>query len=116
MPRSASGIACQAGGTAAELLKDVAVRITPLTNLDAAEMVRSLATYPLLDGYRGAPRADAALEDLLLRVSALVEAHPTIAELDCNPVRVLPEGVVVVDARVRIEPASPQLPLAARRR
>jgi acetyl coenzyme A synthetase (ADP forming)-like protein len=110
-------IACGAGGTAVELLKDVAVRITPLTDLDAAEMVRSLATYPLLDGYRGAPRADvAALEDLLLRISALVEAHPTIAELDCNPIKVLPDGVVVVDARVRIEAASPPLPLAARRR
>jgi acyl-CoA synthetase (NDP forming) len=100
-----------------ELLKDVAVRITPLTDRDAAEMVRSLHSYPLLDGYRGAPKRDvAALEDLLLRVSALVEAHPEIAELDCNPVRVLTEGVVVVDARVRIEPARPQLPLAARRR
>ena len=110
-------IACGAGGTAVELLKDVAVRITPLTDLDAAEMVRSLATYPLLDGYRGAPRADvAALEDLLLRVSALVEAHPTIAELDCNPVKVLPDGVVVVDARIRVEPATPPLPLASRRR
>jgi acyl-CoA synthetase (NDP forming) len=110
-------IACGAGGTAVELLKDVAVRITPLTELDAAEMVRSLATYPLLDGYRGAPKGDvAALEDLLLRVSALVEAHPTIAELDCNPVRVLPDGVVVVDARVRVEAATPPLPLAARRR
>jgi acetyl coenzyme A synthetase (ADP forming)-like protein len=110
-------IACGAGGTAVELLKDVAVRITPLTDLDAAEMVRSLATYPLLDGYRGAPRADvAALEDLLLRVSALVEAHPTIAELDCNPVKVLPDGVVVVDARVRVEAATLPLPLAARRR
>jgi acetate---CoA ligase (ADP-forming) len=110
-------VACGAGGTAVELLKDVAVRITPLTELDAAEMVRSLATFPLLDGYRGAPRADvAALEDLLLRLSALVEAHPEIAELDCNPVKVLPDGVVVVDARVRIEAASPQPPLAARRR
>jgi acyl-CoA synthetase (NDP forming) len=110
-------IACGAGGTAVELLKDVAVRITPLTDLDAGEMVRSLATYPLLDGYRGAPRANvAALEDLLLRISALVEAHPTIAELDCNPVKVLPDGVVVVDARVRVEAAPPPLPLAARRR
>jgi acetyl coenzyme A synthetase (ADP forming)-like protein len=110
-------IACGAGGTAVELLKDVAVRITPLTDLDAAEMVRSLATYPLLDSYRGAPRANvAALEDLLLRVSALVEAHPTIAELDCNPVKVLPDGVVVVDARIRVEAATPPLPLAARRR
>jgi acyl-CoA synthetase (NDP forming) len=110
-------IACGAGGTAVELLRDVAVRITPLTDRDAAEMVRSLATFPLLDGYRGAPKADvAALEELLLRVSALVEAHPRVAELDCNPVKVLPQGAVVVDARVRVEAASPPLPLAARRR
>jgi acetate---CoA ligase (ADP-forming) len=58
----------------------------------------------------------AALGDLLLRVSALVEAHPEIAELDCNPVKVLPDGVVVVDARIRVETASLPLPLAARRR
>jgi acetate---CoA ligase (ADP-forming) len=110
-------VACGAGGTAVELLKDVAVRITPLTDRDAAEMVRSLATFPLLDGYRGAPKADvAALEELLLRVSALVEAHPEVAELDCNPVKVLPHGAVVVDARVRVEAATPPLPLAARRR
>jgi acetate---CoA ligase (ADP-forming) len=110
-------VACGAGGTAVELLKDVAVRITPLTDRDAAEMVRSLATFLLLDGYRGAPKADvAALEDLLLRVSALVEAHPVVAELDCNPVKVLPHGAAIVDARVRVEPATPRLPLAARRR
>jgi acetate---CoA ligase (ADP-forming) len=110
-------VACGAGGTAVELLKDVAVRITPLTDRDAAEMVRSLATFPLLDGYRGAPKADVpALQDLLLRVGALVEAHPQVAELDCNPVMVLPQGAVVVDARVRVEPATPQPPLAARRR
>ena len=110
-------IACGTGGTAVELLKDVAVRITPLTDRDATEMVRSLATFPLLDGYRGAPRVDvAALEGLLLRVSALVEAHPEIAELDCNPVKVLADGAVVVDARVRVEAATPPLPLAARRR
>jgi acetate---CoA ligase (ADP-forming) len=110
-------VACGAGGTAVELLKDVAVRITPLTDRDAAEMVRSLQTFPLLDGYRGAPKADVpALEELLLRVSALVEAHPQVAELDCNPVKVLPRGAVVVDARVRVEAATPRLPLAARRR
>ena len=81
-------VACGAGGVAAELLKDVAVRLTPLTDWDAAEMVRSLASFPLLDGYRGAPRADvAALEDLLLRVGALVEAHPQVAELDLDPVQ-----------------------------
>jgi acetate---CoA ligase (ADP-forming) len=110
-------VACGAGGTAVELLKDVAVRITPLTDRDAAEMVRSLHIFPLLAGYRGAPRADvAALEELLLRVGALVEGHPEVAELDLNPVRVLTEGVVVVDARVRVEADTPPPPLAARRR
>jgi len=111
-------VACGAGGTTVELLRDAAVRITPLTDLDAAEMVRSLATFPLLDGYRGAPRADvAALEEVLLRVSALVEAHPQVAEMDCNPVMVLPEGrgAVVVDARVRVEEVPPPVPLLARR-
>jgi acyl-CoA synthetase (NDP forming) len=110
-------VACGAGGTAVELLKDVAVRITPLTDRDAAEMLRSLATFPLLDGYRGAPKADVwALQDVLLRVSAMVEAHPQIAELDCNPVKVLPQGAVIIDARVRLEAATPRPPLAARRR
>src|SRR5204863_3984404 len=69
-------VAVGAGGVAVELTNDVAVRVTPLTDLDAHEMVRSLATFPLLDGYRGAPKADvAALEDVLLRVGMLVEAH-----------------------------------------
>ena len=73
-------LACGAGGTATELLKDVAVRITPITKREADQMVRSLKTFPQIDGYRGAPRADvAALEDVLLRVSALVEAHAEIA-------------------------------------
>ena len=76
-------LACGAGGTTAELIKDVAVRITPVTDLDAHEMLRSLQTFPLLDGYRGAPRCDiSAIEDVLLRVSAMVDAHPEIVELD----------------------------------
>ena len=102
-------VACAAGGTTAELLRDVAVRITPLTDRDAADMVRSLATFPLLDGYRGAPRADVrALEQILLRVSAMVEAHPEMVEMDCNPLIVLEEGAVVVDARIRIELPQPR--------
>jgi acetyl coenzyme A synthetase (ADP forming)-like protein len=99
-------IACGAGGTSTELLGDVAVRLTPLSDLDAAEMLRSLRLFPLLDGYRGASRCDVrALEQLLLRVSALVEAHPEIAELDLNPVIALADGALAVDARVRVEPA-----------
>jgi len=97
-------VACGAGGTAVEVLKDVKVRITPLTDRDAHEMVTTLRTFPLLDGFRGAPKCDVAgLEDLLLRIAAMVEQHPEIAEMDCNPVIVRPEGAVIVDARIRIE-------------
>jgi acyl-CoA synthetase (NDP forming) len=100
-------IACGAGGTSAELLKDVAVRITPLTDVDAAEMLTSLRTYPLLDGYRGAPVCDkAAVEDALIRLSALVEAHPEIAELDANPLLASHSGALIVDARIRVAAAT----------
>jgi acetate---CoA ligase (ADP-forming) len=108
-------LACGAGGTATELLKDVSVRITPITKGDADRMVRSLKTFPRLDGYRGATRADVpALEDVLLRVSALVEAHPEVAEMDLNPLIVHAAGAVVVDARIRLEPGAPRPPIGAR--
>jgi len=108
-------IACGAGGTATELLKDVAVRITPLTGGEAGRMVRSLKTFPLLDGFRGAAKADiAALEDVLLRVSALVEDHTQVAEIDLNPVIVHPHGAVAVDVRIRLDPGITRRPLGAR--
>jgi len=107
-------VACSAGGTAVELVRDVSVRITPLTDLDAQEMVRSLKTFPLLDGFRGAPKADvASLEETILRVAELVEAHPEIAEMDCNPVMVLPSGALVVDARIRLSEVPPPQPVFA---
>jgi acetate---CoA ligase (ADP-forming) len=102
-------LACGAGGTMAELLGDLAVRLPPLTDRDAHEMVRSLRSFALLRGHRGAPAADVeALEDVLLRVGALVEAHSEIAELDCNPVIVAPSGATVVDARIRVEQPVPR--------
>ena len=105
-------LACGAGGTSAELIKDVAVAITPVSDVDVAEMIRSLKTFPLLDGFRGAPRCDlAAIEDVLLRVNAMVQAHPEIAEMDCNPLIVTPQGAVIVDARVRVEPVAPPPPV-----
>jgi acetyl coenzyme A synthetase (ADP forming)-like protein len=105
-------IACGAGGTSVELLGDAAVRITPLTDLDARELLRGLRTFPLLDGYRGAPRCDvAAVEEMLLRLSALVEAHPEVVELDANPVVVSPAGALIVDARIRLASAPPPRPL-----
>jgi acetyl coenzyme A synthetase (ADP forming)-like protein len=109
-------IACGAGGTSTELLKDVAVRITPLSDLDPMEMLRSLRTFPLLDGYRGAPPCDLdAIEDVLLRLSALVETHPEIAELDFNPLIARAEGAQILDARVRIlAPPRRRLPFSMR--
>jgi acyl-CoA synthetase (NDP forming) len=104
-------IACGAGGTRAELLGDVAVRITPLTDLDVREMLRSLRTYALLEGYRGSPACDVrGLEDVLERLSALVVAHPEIAELDANPVAAGPDGALILDARVRVSAAAPRRP------
>ncbi len=93
------------GGVATELLGDRAFRILPLTDVDAAELVRSLRTSPLLFGYRGStPVAVDALEDVLQRVGRLAAAVPQVAELDLNPVVASAVGVEVVDARVRVAP------------
>jgi len=105
-------VACGAGGPTGELLRDVAIRLTPVGDLDAFEMVRSLRTFPLLDGYRGAPPCDvASLEDALLRISAIVEAHREIVEVDCDPLFVTPNGTVIIGARVLVEDAPPPAPV-----
>jgi acetate---CoA ligase (ADP-forming) len=107
-------LACGAGGTQAELLKDVAVRICPITLGDARQMLRSLTTFPLLTGFRGSPETNLdALQELLLRVSAMVEAHHEIAELDLNPVLAGPEGAIAVDSRIRLKSAPPRRPWPA---
>ncbi len=68
-------------------------RITPLTNRDASEMVRSIRGHRLLEGYRNHPPADVpALEEVLLRISFLVDQIPEITELDLNPIFALPPG------------------------
>ncbi|MGH7932830.1 MAG: GNAT family N-acetyltransferase [Candidatus Binataceae bacterium] len=100
-------VVCSVGGAMSELLKDASFRLNPVTDVDAEEMVNSLRTSPLLDGYRGAPPADReALTVLLMRVSALVEALPELAELELNPIKVLApgEGAVVIDARMLLRP------------
>ena len=97
-------MACGAGGTAVELLGDVQVRLAPVAPIEATDMIRALRTFPLLDGFRDAPRADVpALEDIVVRIGWLAANHPEIAELDLNPVIVAPTGAMAVDARVRVE-------------
>jgi acetyl coenzyme A synthetase (ADP forming)-like protein len=109
-------IVCGSAGATAELMGDVSARITPLTDADAREMLQALRTFPLLSGYRGATPCDlAAIEDVLLRLSALVEAHSEVAELDLDPLVASPHGAVVVDARVRLEAPPPPRPLSALR-
>ena len=96
------------GGVFVELIGDVAFRIHPITDLDAAEMISEVKSSKLLDGYRGGEPGDIpAVREALLRVSALVEDFPEIVEMDLNPVKVAKpgDGLTVVDARVRIRPA-----------
>ncbi|WP_028063415.1 bifunctional acetate--CoA ligase family protein/GNAT family N-acetyltransferase [Solirubrobacter soli] len=98
-------VACGAGGGTAEVLEDVAVRLAPLAVEEAREMFAGLRSHALL---RRA-RADLdALVDIAVRVGALADAHPAIAELDLNPVMAGPRGAAVVDARVRVAPPAVQ--------
>ncbi|MDT3441916.1 GNAT family N-acetyltransferase [Pseudofrankia sp. BMG5.37] len=92
----------------ADLVGDVAVRVTPLSDRDAPEMVRSLRAFPLLDGWRGAPRCDVgALEEMLLRVSAMVEDLPRVTGLAIRPLRVFPDGGGVAALGARLTLATP---------
>ncbi len=93
------------GGVQVELLKDVYFRVHPLTDKDANQMVHGIRGAKLLDGYRGAPPGDVPkLEEAILRVSQLVGEFPEIAEMDLNPLKVLPpgRGCVALDARVLV--------------
>jgi acyl-CoA synthetase (NDP forming) len=91
------------GGVFAELIGEAAFRIAPLTDMDVEELIHSGKTGQLVNGFRGRPPSDdAALADLLHRLSRLADNLHSVAELDLNPVLALPTGCVAVDARVRV--------------
>lgn len=93
------------GGTYVELLKDVSFRLAPLWKSSASRMIREIKMFKALDGFRGAAKCDvAAVEDTLLRLSALVCNHPEIAECDINPLIVHAEGkgCSVADSRIML--------------
>jgi len=95
------------GGILVEILKDVSFRIVPLTNRDAAQMVREIKAFPVLQGYRGMEPADlATIEKAILTLSDFVEKNPEIKEMDLNPVFVYKDGAIAVDARIILEEAS----------
>ncbi|MGH7478160.1 MAG: acetate--CoA ligase family protein [Candidatus Methylomirabilales bacterium] len=89
------------GGIFVEVYRDVSFRLIPLTEPDAAAMIREIKASPVLQGVRGGRSADLkALADLLLTLSRMAEENPEIAEMDLNPIIVYEEGLSVVDARV----------------
>jgi acyl-CoA synthetase (NDP forming)/RimJ/RimL family protein N-acetyltransferase len=105
------------GGVATDVLGDHAARLTPLTDVDAQEMISGIRAAPLLHGYRGGAPVDLdALADILLRISRLADEVPEIAELDLNPVIAQVDGAHPVDARIRLIPAEPQDPFLRRLR
>lgn len=90
------------GGIYVEIMKDVAFRIHPLTDEGAREMIRSLRSYPLLTGFRGAPSVDlGVIEETLLRLSQLVKDFDCFTEIDINPFMASPNRAMcqAVDAR-----------------
>jgi len=91
------------GGIFVELLKDVAFEITPVTRPEAEDMVSSIKTAKILQGFRGDKGADIPkLTEMLQRVSQLVAEHPEIIEMDLNPVAAFADSCFVVDARIKI--------------
>ena len=95
------------GGRYVEILRDVAFRVLPVTDIDARDMVRSIRSFPLLEGVRGEARVDIEfVEEMVLRLAQLVDELDGIVELDMNPVIVTRSqaGCRVVDVRIRVSP------------
>lgn len=91
------------GGVYVEALKDVSFRVQPVTRFDAEEMIRSIRSFPLLEGVRGEEGSDlGTLAQVIQRISQLVGDHDRIVELDINPFLALSESGVAVDARISI--------------
>ncbi|MFB8083079.1 GNAT family N-acetyltransferase [Streptomyces sp. NPDC056013] len=102
-------------GAASELLGDTAHRLVPATDRDVADLVRSLRTAPLLFGWRGSAPVDTpALEEVLLRVSRLVDDHPEVVAVSLEPVVVAARGLSVLGATVRLAPPPPRTDLGPR--
>jgi acetyltransferase len=102
-PQFGPVVMCGLGGVFVEVLEDVAFRALPLTEADARAMLDDIDAQELLDGARGMPPVDRdAVVDLLCDVSEFVEAHPSVSELDLNPVFADAAGVEIVDAAITV--------------
>ncbi len=89
------------GGIYVETFQDVAFRLPPVTEQEADELIRSIRSFPLLEGVRGEPGIQmAAVVDAIQRLSQLVQDHPRIREVDVNPFLATPDGAMALDARI----------------
>jgi acetate---CoA ligase (ADP-forming) len=96
-------ILCGMGGIFIEVLKDVSSRLSPLNMEDALEMIRNLKSYKIIQGVRGQKGINENIfADVLVRLSALLDAAPEIMEMDLNPLLGKEDMVVAVDARIRV--------------
>jgi acyl-CoA synthetase (NDP forming)/RimJ/RimL family protein N-acetyltransferase len=94
-------------GAPSELLGDRSYGIPPLTDLDAEAMIGNLRSAPLLYGYRGSDPVDVdALQDIIVRLAAMKDDLPEIAELDLEPVTVHGSGFTVLSARAKVMPSA----------
>jgi acetyltransferase len=92
------------GGIFIEVLKDVATGLAPLSKSEALQMIKSLKSYKIIKGVRGQKGINEELfAEIIMRLSALVQAAPEIMELDLNPLLGSENHVVAVDARIRVE-------------
>jgi acetyltransferase len=89
------------GGVMVEIFQDVSLRLLPLTRKEALSMIRQIKGYGLIAGYRGRPAVDEqALADCLTAVAQMAQTHPSVVEIDLNPVFAYPDGILVADARI----------------
>ncbi len=103
MPRVGPLVMFGLGGIYVEVMRDVVLRLSPLLDADADEMIREVKLFRLLEGVRGQdPRDLEALAETILRISQLAQRHPRIAEMDINPLLALSKGVLAIDARVQL--------------
>ena len=91
------------GGVYVEVLRDVVLRLCPLLDTDAHEMIGQVKMHKLLEGVRGeAPRDRDALAETVLRIAQLAERHERIVEMDINPLVAYEDGALAIDARIQL--------------
>lgn len=97
-------ILCGLGGIFIEVLKDVSYGLAPIGPVEALQMIKSLKSYPIIQGIRGKAGIDEhKFAEILVRLSTLLHAAPEIMELDLNPLLGSKKSIIAVDARIRIE-------------